>query len=49
MAGLAICYTESVIYIISLDVIRETTATTAKFNGIVLLALLLLYIVVIYV
>ena len=29
-----ICYTKSVIYIMSLDIIKETTATAAKFNGV---------------
>ena len=34
VAGLAIHYIESVIYIMSLDVIRETTVTAVKFNSI---------------
>ena len=34
MARLAICHTESVIYIISLDVIREPITITAKFNSV---------------
>ena len=34
MAKLTIYYTESVIYIMSSDVIKETTATAIKFNGV---------------
>ena len=34
MARLTIYYTKSVIYIISLDIIRETTITAVKFNGV---------------
>ena len=34
VARLAICYTESVIYIISLDVIREPITITAKLNSV---------------
>ena len=34
VARLAICYTESVIYIISLDVIRESVTITVKFDGV---------------
>ena len=34
VARFTICHTKSIIYIISSDVIRETTATTVKFNGV---------------
>ena len=34
MAKLAIYYTESVIYIISLDIIKEPIIITAEFNGV---------------
>jgi len=34
VARLTICYIESVIYIISLDVIREATTTATKFGGV---------------
>ena len=34
MVRFTTCYTESVIYVMSLDVIKETTATTAEFNGV---------------
>ena len=34
VARLAICHTESVIYIMSLDVIREPIIITAKLNGV---------------
>ena len=34
MARFIIYYIESVVYIISLDVIKETTATAVKFNGV---------------
>ena len=34
MARFTIYYTKSIVYVISLDVIKETTTTTAKFNGV---------------
>ena len=34
MARLTICQVESVIYIMSLDIIGEATTTAAKFNGV---------------
>ena len=34
MARITIYYTESVIYIMSLDVIKKTTTTAVKFNGV---------------
>ena len=34
MARLAIYYTKSIIYTMSLDVIRETITTATKFNGV---------------
>jgi len=34
VARLTICQAESIIHIISLDVIREATTTAAKFNSI---------------
>ena len=34
MAKFTIYYTESVIYIISLDIIKETTTTVTKFNNV---------------
>ena len=34
MARFTIYHVESVIYIISSDIIKETTAITAKFNGV---------------
>jgi hypothetical protein len=34
MAKFAIYHIESIIYIISSDIIRETTTTTTKFNGV---------------
>ena len=34
VARLTICYIESIIYIMSLDIIREATITTAKFNSV---------------
>ena len=34
MAKFTIYYTKSVIYIISLDIIKKTTITTTKFNGV---------------
>src|SRR5580693_1713692 len=34
VARFTICYIESVIYTVSSDVIRETTATAAEFNGV---------------
>jgi hypothetical protein len=34
VARLTIYYIESVIYIVSLDVIREATTTTIEFNGV---------------
>jgi hypothetical protein len=34
MARLTTYYTESVIYIISLNIVRETTTTITEFNGV---------------
>jgi len=34
VARLTICHTESVIYAVSSDVIREAITTAAKFNGV---------------
>jgi hypothetical protein len=34
MAKLTICYTKSVIYIISLDIVKEPVTITAKLNSI---------------
>ena len=34
MARLAICYTESVIYIMSLDVVKKPITITAELNGV---------------
>ena len=34
MARFTIYYIESVVYIMSSDVIKKTTATAAKFNGV---------------
>jgi len=34
VARLTTCYAESVIYIVSLDVIREATTTATKFDGV---------------
>jgi len=34
VAGLTICYIESVIYAMSLDVVREATTSAAEFNGV---------------
>jgi len=34
VARLTICHTESVIYVVSLDVVREATTTATEFDGV---------------